>query len=156
MPRQGRKCTVCSRPDVQTVNKALVKRKASIRRVAADFGIPETNLRRHFRNDVPKTVEAAKAQDQEAREGFDILRWIEEDRQAIEEVRTRAEAAVSIRTRDGKTEEFADPDDRMILESIKASARLIEVAAKVQGDIPSEVGTVKVTLSMDQRAEEVG
>jgi AcrR family transcriptional regulator len=158
----ARRCTVCARKDVRTVNKALVKRNASIRQIAADFSISESSLRRHFKNDVPKSVEAAKAQKAEVDHGLDVIGWIREDREIIEAVRERAqERVVLVRVPDAEAEkgyvyeERTVPDDGRLLETVRVSAKVAEITARVQGEIPFEGETkVVVRLAMNERAEE--
>ncbi len=43
----GRKCTVCTHPDREAIDKALVAQSAAIRRIAPQYGVSERSLRRH-------------------------------------------------------------------------------------------------------------
>jgi transposase-like protein len=58
MPRT---CTICSHPDRDAVEHAIVS-GGSIRRIAAQFGLTPTSVRRHMANHLPAAA-VAEAQD---------------------------------------------------------------------------------------------
>jgi len=53
-----RRCTVCSHPQVATINQAIVEAKP-LRRIAADHSVSESAMNRHAKEHVPATLSAA-------------------------------------------------------------------------------------------------
>lgn len=64
----GRKCTVCTHPDREAIEKALVGNSVPLRAIACQFGIGRTSLRRHRDKHLGPAVAKGRELAVEARE----------------------------------------------------------------------------------------
>jgi hypothetical protein len=128
MPRP---CSVCARVDRGAIDEAILS-GGPLRRIAAQFGVPATNLRRH----APQHLSAAVAQAQAAREravGIDV----EQQMAAING------ASLQV-LRDAR----ASGDGRLALLAVDRVLRQIELQAKLRGEI-DERPVVNVTFETE-------
>lgn len=141
MAKPGRPCAICTHPKRREIDRALIRMKGrrgeGYRAIAGRYKVGRSSLSRHFNQHVLKSVRGVQAvAEEEAGEvqhGIDLLAWIARDRESLEAVRERAENRMD-------SEGEVDPDDKMLIEVVKASARQAEVVGKVQGDIPAGEG----------------
>ena len=59
------RCTVCTHPEVEAINAALLKGEPK-RRIAADYGLSETSVHRHAARHLPATLTKAAEAEQVA------------------------------------------------------------------------------------------
>jgi hypothetical protein len=115
----ARRCTVCTHPDVERINAALVAGELSYRAIAKRFGISKQAVGRHAQNHLPATL--ARAQDaEEVAEADDLLGQIEDLREQAQEIKDKA-----LRANDLKT----------ALQGIRELVRIIELLAKLRGEL---------------------
>lgn len=128
-----RRCTACGHPDRDQIDQVIVS-GAPLRRIAADFGLSETALRRHAAEHVPAKLRLAAA----ANEATEAGRLLAE----LVSLKSRALSLLSEAERSG---------------DLAASARLIrearatiEVLLEVRGAIDR---TPQLTLNLSVSAE---
>lgn len=126
----GRKCTVCTHPEVEAINAALVADDESYRMIAQRFGISQSAVGRHARNHLP----AALIQAEEAEEvahADDLLGQIEDLRRQAQRIKDKAEMAGDLRT---------------ALRGIRELVRIVELLAKLRGEL-DERAQVNILVS---------
>ena len=124
-----RKCTVCAHPEREAIDAALVAGD-SYRRIAAQFALSATSLRRHKKNHLPEAL--ARAQDaHEVAQADDLLA----------QVRELQERALAILTKAERSGEL-----RVALTAIREARGCIELLGKLAGELQQE-GTVNIVLA---------
>ena len=124
-----RKCSICSHPDVEGINEALVVGE-TLRDIAGRFGISKSSLARH--KDAHLPAHLAKAQDaEEAAQADDLLSQIEDLRGQAQVIKDKAEKAGDLRT---------------ALQGIRELVRIVELLAKLRGEL-DERPQINVLLS---------
>jgi len=124
-----RRCTVCDHPQREAVDAALTAGDVAYRRIAAQFGLKESSLRRHKAGHLP----AALAQAKEAREvarGDDLLGQ-------VRELQTRAMGILDMAEGAG--------DLKTALQAIAQARGCLELLAKLLGEL-QEGSTVNIVL----------
>lgn len=88
----GRRCTVCTHSQRSEVDRALVK-GAPKRRIATDYGLTESAVRRHAARHIPKLLtEAAEARAKEERlTAADLLSDLRNLQKTAQRLLTKAE-----------------------------------------------------------------
>lgn len=128
MPRS---CTICSHPEREAVDRALVE-KVPNRRIASQYDVSERAVRNHKANHLPATL--AKSQDaQEVAEADDLLAQVQ-DLQA----RTLSILAAAEETRQHRT----------ALSAIREARSNLELLAKLVGEL-EETPQVNITVSAE-------
>jgi transposase-like protein len=113
MPRT---CTICSHPDRDAVEHAIVS-GGSIRRIAAQYGLTPTSVRRHMANHLPAAAVAeAQEVDRDRAEGL---------RDRLEDLYTRAERILAEAEGAGR--------HNVSLASIRELRGILEFASKLAG-----------------------
>jgi hypothetical protein len=93
MPRT---CTACSHDEAHAINVALVQREP-YRRIAAQYSLAETSLRRHAKDHLPELlVEAKQAVD--SAEADDLMAELTEVKADVKRLKDRAEDEGDLRT----------------------------------------------------------
>ena len=126
MPRE---CTVCSHPDAVEINEALVVHHTPNRRIASQYGLVETSIRRH-REHIPEML-AKASQAEEVAQADSLL-----DR--LEDLQTRTEAVLS---RVEQTENYG-----AMLGAIREMRSNLEVIGEVTKEL-NRTPTVNLHLS---------
>lgn len=118
-----RKCTICSHPEVDKINEALV-RGDGYRTISRTFSVSEHALKRHAKNHLPKTLAKAKSAKEIA--NADNL---------LEKIKNLQEKTLNILR---KAEEKGDL--KVCLNAIREARENIELLAKLQGEL--QEGTI--------------
>ena len=125
-----RRCTVCAHPEREAIDAALVAGSDSLRTIAARFGVSKSSLIRHRDKHLPETL--TKAQDaQEVARADDPLAQLGGLRAEAHRIKGKAEKATDYRT---------------ALAGIRELVRIVELMAKVRGELAQE-GTVSIVLA---------
>jgi transposase-like protein len=125
-----RTCTVCSHPDREAIDRALVSRDASNRRIASQHDVTERAVRNHKANHLPATL--MKAQDaQEVAEADDLLGQVRDLQARTLSILEAAEGASQHRT---------------ALSAIREARSNLELLAKLLGEL-DDSPTVNVLVS---------
>jgi uncharacterized protein YigA (DUF484 family) len=113
-----RECTVCSHPDAVEINEALVVHHTPNRRIASQYGLVETSIRRHREHIPEMLVKASRAE--EVAQADSLL-----DR--IEALQERTEAAL----------EKAEEQENLfaILGAIREMRRNLELIGEVTKEL---------------------
>jgi len=119
-----RRCTICDHPKCAEIDRALVGNGTSYRRIAAQFGVAETSLRRHKAEHLP--VLLVKAKEAEEVMNADTL---------LEQVRQLKKRAMALLDGAEKAQDF-----RTALGAIREARGTLELLAKLVGELQS--GTV--------------
>ena len=122
----GRPCSICVHPKLQEIDRALVEGKQSQRALAREFNITKTAINRHFLHHLP----AELAKSQEAKEVIEADNNIDRLLVLQKEVQKILEAAKEARTW------------HIALEAVREAARLIELSAKIVGELKPEVSII--------------
>ena len=91
-----RKCTICSHPQIEAINRALVENE-SFRYVAKQFGISSTALHRHKSEHIPAELAMAK-QAEKVTKADDLLSQVRGLQTRALYILQRAEEAGDLRT----------------------------------------------------------
>lgn len=127
-----RRCSICTHPEKEAINKALIDGHEAFRPIAARFGLSKSALIRHKRSHLPATL--ALAQDaHEAAQGDDLLAQLEGLRKEAHAIKDLA---------------LGDSEYRTALTGIRELVRIVELMAKVRGELAQE-GTVTIKLSAE-------
>jgi hypothetical protein len=114
-----RRCTVCDHPDREKIDAVLAVRSGAIRKIADEYRLAISSVRRHRHAHLPKALEAV-SRDIEAHRGdriIDSVHWLER------EARRLAKKA-------------EDQDDlRTALAGLGQVSKAIELRAKIAGEI---------------------
>jgi hypothetical protein len=125
-----RRCSVCTHPEVEKINAALVAGDSSFLAIAALFGVSDSALRRHKKNHLPATL--ARAQDAaEVAQADDLLGQVKELRDKAYGILLKAEAAGELRT---------------ALAAIREARGCLELLARLLGEL-QEQPVINVLLS---------
>jgi hypothetical protein len=114
MPRV---CTVCKHEDRETIDQALIERKAGFRHIASRFGVGYRSLCRHYENHIPENLSQSQ-KSQEIVRGDNLVEEVMTWRKEIEEIFHEAKAEKSI---------------GLALQAIDRAYRLIELQGKLIG-----------------------
>ena len=120
MPRL---CAICTHVDAERIDTAVVEGKASLRKISQEFKISPDSLYRHKRNHLPQKLIKAK----EAREvikadnNIDRLKALQAEAQEILEEAKRSRTL------------------HIALEAIRELSRLIELQAKLAGELRQQI-----------------
>jgi hypothetical protein len=120
-----RTCTICSHPRVLAINEALVQNEAH-RRVSKRFGASASAMYRHMQEHLPATRNSLVDNAPEVATDGTLLAKI-----------TRLEAEAR---RLGKKAEDAG-DFRGAMAAVRELVRIVELLAKLQGEIQEPTGT---------------
>ena len=129
MPRQ---CSICIHADREAIDKALVEGTSSVPAIATLFDVSQRALYRHREKHLPETL----AQAQEAREvaqADDLLAQLDGLRKEAHRIKDKAEKGGEYRT---------------ALTGIRELVRIVELMAKVRGELAQE-GAVTLVLSVE-------
>lgn len=107
-----RRCTICMHPEREAVNRSLV-RGAPFRRIAAQFGLAESSVRRHAASHVPKLLSDAAEEEERVTAGALL--------QDLRRLQARAEAIL---------DRWEGTDDKRALQAIHALRGLIAVGLR--------------------------
>ena len=118
----SRKCTICTHPQRDEIDRALVEGIPK-RRIAADFKVSESALRRHERNHLPKRLVQAHAAKEAAR-ADDLL------------ARARAYEAKAVAL---LKQAEAEGDYNTALRGIREARAGLELLARMRGELESQV-----------------
>jgi transposase-like protein len=124
----SRACSVCARDDRAAIDEAVLA-GASIRRIAAQFGVPASNLYRH----APQHLAAAAARVQDVR-GLDVVKQLQAINAASLQVLREARAS---------------GDGRLVLQAVDRVQRQLELQARLLGDLAEPQTTVNVLNTGD-------
>lgn len=123
MPRS---CTVCTHPQLQEIDKGLIEAEQSQRAIARRYNIKRAAVNRHFHNHLPARL--VKAKDEKeiagASDNLSRLSRLQDEAQGILQ---QAKAAKSL---------------HICIEAIRELSRLIELQAKITGEIRPEVNII--------------
>ena len=123
MPRS---CTICIHPQASEIDRALIEGELSQRDVSRQFKITKTAVNRHFHNHLPARL--VKAQDEKEIAGAsDNLTRLEMLQIEAQDILRTAKAAKSL---------------HIALEAIRELSRLIELQAKITGELRPEVNII--------------
>lgn len=114
----ARVCTVCTHPDREAIDAAVVTDAASIRRIAAQHGLAESSLRRHRDTHLSAAIQAVRAERAEV-----VVSLYDELLDLIGRVRSVVDRA----------ERRNQPD--AMLKAVAELRRLLEVLGKVTGEL---------------------
>lgn len=132
----ARRCTVCQHPDREAVDAAIISAEPALA-IAERFGLTRHAITRHAAAHVGGAVRAAE----EARDGQLLARGEDLAREVLA-LRVEARAI-------GEAARSGDPPDlRTALSAIDRQARLIELQAKLLGDLETRA-TVDLRLDPD-------
>lgn len=136
----ARECTVCSHPDVFTINEHLVGigGKLSLRNIAKQFDVNYQAVNRH-RQHIPQLLVKA-SQAMEVADADDLLAKVEELRVKAMDVLTEAEEA---------------HDYRVMLAAIDRASKQLELLAKLLGEI-SDAPQINILIAPQVQALIVG
>lgn len=123
-----RKCLVCTHPEREKIDEYLIGGH-SFRKISRRFEIDKSSLFRHKRNHLPVTLVRAEEAKEIARSGN---LW-----EQIEELRLKAERIAK------KAEEHGD--FRAALLAVRELTRIIELLAKLQGELREQ--SINVVLN---------
>ena len=121
-----RKCSVCSHPEVDAINEALVS-GVSYRRIATQFGLSEPSVRRHNKSHLPAALVKASEASQVAN-ADDLLMQIKT---------LQAKTLDILKRNEGK-------DDRIALSAIKEARANLELIGKLLGELANSPTVVMV------------
>ena len=124
-----RRCSICTHAEREEIDKALVAGASSVPAIATLFDVSQRALYRHREKHLPETL----AQAQEAREvaqADDLLAQLEGLRKEAHRIKDKAEKGADYRT---------------ALAGIRELVRIVELMAKVRGELAQE-GAVTVVL----------
>lgn len=123
MPRL---CTVCIHPEAEKIDTAVVEGKASLRKISQQFKISPHSLYRHKRNHLPgKLVKAREAKEVAgASDNLSRLSRLQDEAQSILQAAKKSRSL------------------HIALEAIRELSRLIELQAKITGELRPEVNIV--------------
>lgn len=114
----GARCTVCTHPEARAIDAAVIDGARSLRRIAADFGLAESSLRRHRSSHMLDTM--ATVERQKARDAASLL-------ERIETLQARAQAILAAAERSG--------DLRTALSAIREARATLALLAEIEGRI---------------------
>lgn len=115
-------CKTCGHPDLELIDAALVG-NASKRSIAQHFDLSPHSVTRHADHHLPATLSRA-ADAAETTRADDLLARID---------RLESEAS-------GALDRLkADGDDRGVLAAVRELSRIVELLARIRGELPSEV-----------------
>jgi transposase-like protein len=118
-------CTICAHKARKKIDAALVLPGASLRGIAATFGISEDALRRHVKNGHVSAKIAQAQQAQDVVEADDLLKEIQEIHGHQKAIFTEA--------RNRTIEGCKTPDNKLALEALRDQSKIIELKGKVLG-----------------------
>jgi predicted nucleic-acid-binding protein len=114
----ARKCSVCSHSEIDKINIELIH-GASTRDISARFGLDKSSVSRHNQNHLPAHLSVA-AEKNERHRSSNLL-------EEIGRLKTKAERIADQAEKDG--------DLRTALSGIRELTRIIEILAKMRGEI---------------------
>lgn len=132
MPR----CSVCIHPNRKKIDAALAANATPLRRVAAEFSLTESSLRRHRDRHLPAKI-AASAEARRVRESDDLGEQLRELRGKAADLLLRAEQSGDLRTALMATRELRN---------------LVETMAKATGQLGDASTSVSVNVAVDTDA----
>ena len=125
-----RRCTVCDHPQREAIDKALVEGQSSNLALSALHGVSESALRRHKKRHVPASL--ALAQDaHEVAQADNLLDQLEGLRREAHAIKDLA---------------LGDSEYRTALTGIRELVRIVELMAKVRGELAQE-GAISIILA---------
>lgn len=124
-----RRCTICTHPEREKIDAALVAGIASNRALAPLYNVSEAALRRHSKNHLPETLAQAH-EAQEVAHADDLLGQLSRLQAEAHRIKDKAEA---------------EGDYRAALTGIRELVRIVELVAKVSGEL-QEAQTVNVLI----------
>ena len=127
MPRL---CTICTHPQREEIDKALVEGKLPNTTISSLFGVTEAALRRHKANHLPEQLVKAKGA-KEASQAEDLLDQVKGLRNKAYAILVKAEEKSDLRT---------------ALSAIKEARACLELLAKLIGEL-DERPQINVLLS---------
>lgn len=137
MPR----CTVCTHPHVDKINRALVAGTPK-ERIARQYGLKPDAMRRHFQNHVSEEQRREIAVELKRERAQDTADELNDERLDI------ANTYESLAKRVGKLIDRAEEagDDSLALASMEGLRRVLSDIAKMQGKLAQQL-TVQVSLN---------
>lgn len=136
MPRV---CTICTSPEREAIDRALVERSGSIRAIASQYKVNKDALTRHLGQHVADKL--AKAGQAEAEEGASLLERLASLRASARRLQAQAEAAGDLRT---------------ALAAVRELTRLFELTAKLTGELDTAARVqVNVGVAVDYSPDDV-
>jgi len=134
----ARTCTICKNGKKDAINAALISGTAPIRRIAADNGVTESALRRHAAKHLPASLVKA----QEAREVASADTLLEQCRELQSRTLTILDAAENAN------------DLRTALQAIREARGLLELLAKLTGELAAQPSMQQNVVAVGMTAEE--
>lgn len=126
-----RKCTVCTHPELEAINAALVN-NVSFRRIASQFSLVETSVRRHKADHLPGHLTQA-VQAEQVTHADDLLSQVRDLQAKALNILAKAEKAGELRT---------------ALQAIAQARQNLELLANLLGKL-QQTPTVNITLSAE-------
>jgi len=130
----SRACTVCTHPRSAEIDRAIVSRDGSLRKIAAEAGVTESALRRH-RGHIDATL-AKAAETRELAEADELLEKVRTGLRTLEALEARLATILS--------EAWGSGDKRTALAAIREFTRVrgelranIELLARLRGQLPT-------------------
>lgn len=125
----GRLCTICTHPQMDAINAALVAHHLSYRRIAAQYGLEEVSLRRHMTNHLHDII-------QQSRE----LRMLASTESLIAELNALHAHVQGVLERGERT-----ANDDLILRAVREGRLNVESLAKLGplGDLEARVAALE-------------
>ena len=125
-----RRCTICDHDQREVIDAALIEGQSSNLALSALHGVSESALRRHKKRHLPEAL--AQAQDaHEVAQGDNLLAQLDGLRQEAHRIKDKAEKGADYRT---------------ALAGIRELVRIVELMAKVRGELAQE-GAVSLVVS---------
>lgn len=121
-------CTICSHPNKEAINQALID-SVSYRNIAEQFFVSTTALHRHKKDHLPAVL--AKAQEVEViAHGDDLLSKIQQLEEDARRIGKKAEST---------------GDLRAAIMTIRELIRIVDLLARLQGELQAQQVNVLVT-----------
>lgn len=118
----ARPCTVCTHPDLEAINTALLEGSDSLRVIAERFGLSQTSCQRHKKTHIPTQMAKviAAQESKEVAHAGSLFDQVEELRRKSLELLDKAERAGDFRT---------------ALSGVREARACIELLLEVQGEL---------------------
>jgi hypothetical protein len=148
----GRKCTICSHPKRNEIDKSLAVDGAVLRAIAVQFRVSKDSLKRHMDNGhIAEKIQKA-THVQEIKEADDLLSQIMNAKNEIREIRKEARNR-TFKPKEG--EPINDPDNELALKTFDKEAKFLEMEGKVIGAFKGDKPSGAITLRFDKEDKDL-
>ncbi len=130
MPRN---CTICAHPQQDAINSEIVQKRGN-RRIATQFSVTESAVRRHTKAHLPDLLAKGRKAEQAAE--ADRLLW---------DMRRLQQHTLRILLDAEKPDEDGESDPNLLLKAVAEARRNTELMLKAQGDL-NDSPTVNINL----------